>query len=336
MRASIRSASKSATRSSALVDEKQGGTLLKRVRAIRRQIAHRDRRRRAAGARRRQPAARAARLHAFSSRASRSRAASSTPIACWPSTPARRRAAARRRADARAGVRAAGDLDRRRAARRARRRPATPWSIRRRRCRRTCRRRSAPSCRTCSAGSRPRSWSTGRADVAEAGRGAGAEAGVARRHPARAAAAAARARAGARPGHDPRGDRRRRVGHQGPRRDHRGRARAIGRAICRPYQNEKGELPVIGVAPALEEQLMASLVRTDQGAVLALDPQQAQSIASRIAKRARAGDGTACALVLAGAAAAPLAAVRAGAAAPRRAVARRGAAARAGRPRCDT
>jgi flagellar biosynthesis protein FlhA len=59
---------------------------------------------------------------------------------------------------------------------------------------------------------------------------------------------------------------------------------AIGRAICRPYQTEKGELPVIGVAPVLEERLLASLVRTDHGAVLALDPQQAQNIATRIAR----------------------------------------------------
>jgi flagellar biosynthesis protein FlhA len=59
---------------------------------------------------------------------------------------------------------------------------------------------------------------------------------------------------------------------------------AIGRAICRPYQNDKGELTVIGVAPALEERLMASLVKTEQGAMLALDPQQAQSIATRIAR----------------------------------------------------
>ena len=47
------------------------------------------------------------------------------------------------------------------------------------------------------------------ADVAEAGRGAGAEGRVDRRDPARAAAAAARARAGARPDDDPRGDGRR-------------------------------------------------------------------------------------------------------------------------------
>ena len=59
---------------------------------------------------------------------------------------------------------------------------------------------------------------------------------------------------------------------------------AIGRAICRPYQNEKGELTVIGVTPLMEERLMASLVRTDQGAVLALDPAQAQSIAARIGR----------------------------------------------------
>ncbi len=59
---------------------------------------------------------------------------------------------------------------------------------------------------------------------------------------------------------------------------------SIGRAICRAYQNEKGELAVIGVAPVLEEQLMASLVRTDHGAVLALDPHKAQSIAGKIAR----------------------------------------------------
>jgi len=59
---------------------------------------------------------------------------------------------------------------------------------------------------------------------------------------------------------------------------------SIGRAICRPYQNDKGELPVIGVLPVLEEKLLASIVKTEQGAVLALDPQQAQSMASKIAR----------------------------------------------------
>jgi flagellar biosynthesis protein FlhA len=59
---------------------------------------------------------------------------------------------------------------------------------------------------------------------------------------------------------------------------------SIGRAICKAYQNEKGELTVIGVTPALEQQLLESLVRTDQGAVLALDPQKAQAIAGKIAR----------------------------------------------------
>jgi len=59
---------------------------------------------------------------------------------------------------------------------------------------------------------------------------------------------------------------------------------ALGRAICRQYQNEKGELTVIAVAPSLEDRLLSAVVRTEQGAVLALTPDQAQSIASRIAK----------------------------------------------------
>ncbi|MCC7180154.1 MAG: flagellar biosynthesis protein FlhA [Acidobacteria bacterium] len=59
---------------------------------------------------------------------------------------------------------------------------------------------------------------------------------------------------------------------------------AIGRAICRPYQNEKGELPTIALAPALEERLMASMVRTEQGIVLAIEPAQAQRLAGRLAE----------------------------------------------------
>ncbi len=58
---------------------------------------------------------------------------------------------------------------------------------------------------------------------------------------------------------------------------------AMGRAICRPFQNEKGEVPVIALSPTLEERLLQAVVRTDQGTVLALDPAQAQRLASRIA-----------------------------------------------------
>jgi flagellar biosynthesis protein FlhA len=59
---------------------------------------------------------------------------------------------------------------------------------------------------------------------------------------------------------------------------------ALGRAICRQYQTEKGELPTISLAPSLEERLLRSIVRTDQGAVLALDPAEAQNMATRIAR----------------------------------------------------
>ena len=58
---------------------------------------------------------------------------------------------------------------------------------------------------------------------------------------------------------------------------------AMGRTICRQYQTERGELPAISFAPALEAKLMSSIVRTDQGPVLALEPTQAQQLASRIA-----------------------------------------------------
>jgi len=58
---------------------------------------------------------------------------------------------------------------------------------------------------------------------------------------------------------------------------------ALGRTICRQYQTDRGELPAISFAPALEAKLMSSIVRTEQGPVLALEPTQAQQLASRIA-----------------------------------------------------
>ncbi|MFN8057707.1 MAG: flagellar biosynthesis protein FlhA [Vicinamibacterales bacterium] len=59
---------------------------------------------------------------------------------------------------------------------------------------------------------------------------------------------------------------------------------ALGRAICKQYQNDRGELPTITFAPSLEERLLQSVVRTDQGPVLAVDPTDAQHLASRIAR----------------------------------------------------
>jgi flagellar biosynthesis protein FlhA len=58
----------------------------------------------------------------------------------------------------------------------------------------------------------------------------------------------------------------------------------LGRAICRQYQSDRGELTTINLAPSLEERLMKSLVRTDQGAMLALEPAEAQNMATKIAR----------------------------------------------------
>jgi len=57
---------------------------------------------------------------------------------------------------------------------------------------------------------------------------------------------------------------------------------ALGRAVCRAYQSETGDLRVIALSPALEDALAASVTRTDRGAVLALDPERAQRLAGRL------------------------------------------------------
>ena len=57
---------------------------------------------------------------------------------------------------------------------------------------------------------------------------------------------------------------------------------ALGRAVCRAYQTETGDLKVIALSPALEDALAASVTRTDRGAVLALDPDRAQRLAGRL------------------------------------------------------
>ena len=57
---------------------------------------------------------------------------------------------------------------------------------------------------------------------------------------------------------------------------------ALGRSVCRPYQTDGGDLKVIALSPALEDALAASVTRTDRGAVLALDPDRAQRLAGRL------------------------------------------------------
>jgi flagellar biosynthesis protein FlhA len=59
---------------------------------------------------------------------------------------------------------------------------------------------------------------------------------------------------------------------------------ALGRTICRQYQTEGGELPAISLAPTLEARLLSAIVRTEQGPVLAIEPAHAQQLASKIAE----------------------------------------------------
>lgn len=58
---------------------------------------------------------------------------------------------------------------------------------------------------------------------------------------------------------------------------------ALARPICRAYQTDDGDLRVIALSPALEEALGHSITRTDRGIVLAIEPGRAQSLASRLA-----------------------------------------------------
>jgi flagellar biosynthesis protein FlhA len=57
---------------------------------------------------------------------------------------------------------------------------------------------------------------------------------------------------------------------------------ALGRSICRAYQAESGELKVISLSPGLEDALTGAITRTDRGAILAMDPARAQSLATRL------------------------------------------------------
>ena len=60
--------------------------------------------------------------------------------------------------------------------------------------------------------------------------------------------------------------------------------KALGRSICRPFQNDAGELPAVTLAPGLEQRLLSAVSRTEGGSVLALEPPDAQDLATRISR----------------------------------------------------
>jgi len=66
---------------------------------------------------------------------------------------------------------------------------------------------------------------------------------------------------------------------------------ALGRSICKQYQNEKNELLVFTVHPEIEKTIADAIVHTEQGSYLGLDPNTAKDILLRI-RRTLEGAGT--------------------------------------------
>ena len=56
---------------------------------------------------------------------------------------------------------------------------------------------------------------------------------------------------------------------------------ALGRSICKPYQNIEGELPVFTISPDIEKNISDGVVHAEQGAYLALEPRQVKDIINR-------------------------------------------------------
>jgi len=56
---------------------------------------------------------------------------------------------------------------------------------------------------------------------------------------------------------------------------------ALGRTICKTYQNTEGELPVFTVSPDIEKNIVDGVVHAEQGAYLALEPRQVKEIITR-------------------------------------------------------
>ena len=59
---------------------------------------------------------------------------------------------------------------------------------------------------------------------------------------------------------------------------------ALGRAITRPLRNNVGELAVVSLGPELERELLQSVLKTDQGATLALSSSQGHSFLMEVGK----------------------------------------------------
>lgn len=60
--------------------------------------------------------------------------------------------------------------------------------------------------------------------------------------------------------------------------------KALNRSITHKYMNDRGEVSVMTLAPRVEELIANSLLQTEQGVQLVMDPRQAQGILTNISK----------------------------------------------------
>jgi flagellar biosynthesis protein FlhA len=67
---------------------------------------------------------------------------------------------------------------------------------------------------------------------------------------------------------------------------------ALGRSICRQYQNEQNELVVFTISPEIEKSIGDAIVHTEQGSYLALEPRLAKDIMQRIRRTIETMAGT--------------------------------------------
>jgi flagellar biosynthesis protein FlhA len=67
---------------------------------------------------------------------------------------------------------------------------------------------------------------------------------------------------------------------------------ALGRSICRQYQNEQNELIVFTVSPEIEKSVSDGVVHTEQGSYLALEPRLAKDILQRIRRTVETAAGS--------------------------------------------
>jgi flagellar biosynthesis protein FlhA len=61
--------------------------------------------------------------------------------------------------------------------------------------------------------------------------------------------------------------------------------KALSRSITHKYMNDRGEVAVMTLAPRVEELIANSLLQTEQGVQLVMDPRQAQGILTNISKQ---------------------------------------------------